>query len=258
MTATLAFCLQKGGVGKTTTTLNVGTALAQLGKRVLLIDLDPQGNLSEGLGIDPETLEYSVYEVLLNPQHGIAFATVKTTAGVDLIPSTLALAGAELELAGKIGREKLLAKALAAEATQPDHQPYDYILIDSPPSLGLFTLNALSAANAVIVPLQAHAYALKAMGQLEATIELVKDINPMLTIGGIVLTMLNRTNLSQMVEAQAREGYGDLVFSTTIPLTTKLAEAPAAGENIHSYAPGTAGSTAYNELAKEIVNRYDK
>jgi len=258
MTKILAFCLQKGGVGKTTTTLNLGVALAQRGERVLLIDLDPQGNLSEGLGIDPEALEYSVYEVLLNPQHGTAFATVQTAAGVDLIPSTLALAGAELELAGKIGREKLLAKALQAEAAQPDHQPYDYILIDSPPSLGLFTLNALSAATAVIVPLQAHAYALKAMSQLEATIELVKDINPALTIGGIVLTMLNRTNLSQMVEAQAREGYGDLVFTTTIPQTTKLAEAPAAGEHIHTYAPGSTGATAYTALAEEVSNRYAK
>lgn len=252
MTTVLALCLQKGGVGKTTTTLNLGVGLAQRGKRVLLIDLDPQANLTQGLGIDSDGLDYSVYEVLLNPEQGSEFATVHTDAGIYLVPSTLALAGAELELAGKVGREKLLAKALrATKAT------YDYIVIDSPPSLGLFTLNALSAAQAVIVPLQAHAYALKAMPQLQATIDLVNDINAGIHIGGIVLTMVNkRTNLSQLVEAQAREQYGDLVFKTTIPLTTKLAEAPATGEDISAYAPGSAGAVAYSDLVGEVIERY--
>lgn len=252
MTTTLACCLQKGGVGKTTTALNLGVGLAQRGKRVLLIDLDPQANLTQGLGIDPDGIDYSVYEVLLNPEQGTEFATLQTEAGVFLVPSTLALAGAELELAGKVGREKLLTKALRATKAA-----YDYILIDSPPSLGLFTLNALSAAHAALVPLQAHAYALKAMPQLQATIELVKDINEGIHIGGIVLTMVNkRTNLSQLVEAQAREQYGALVFQTTIPLTTKLAEAPATGEDISAYAPGSTGAIAYQDLTEEVIKRY--
>jgi hypothetical protein len=170
--------MQKGGVGKTTTTINLATALAQRGHQVLVIDSDPQANATTGLGCDPETCEYSIYEVLLNPEHGVGFATLTTAFGVDLVPSTLALAGAELELAGKIGRELLLRKALRATA-----RSYEYVLIDPPPSLGLFTLNALVAAETVIVPLQLHAYALNALPQLKATIQLVQDLNPTLAIG---------------------------------------------------------------------------
>jgi len=248
----LAFCMQKGGVGKTTTALSLGVALAERGARVLLVDSDPQANLTQGLGIDPAEVEYSIYEVLLNPEQGTAFATLTTDAGVDLVPSTLALAGAELELAGKVGRELLLRKAL-----KPTRDHYDYILIDPPPSLGLFTLNALAAADWVIVPLQVHAYAFKAMPQLEATIDLVKELNPPLTIGGIVCTLADRrTNLSQVVEQQIRQKYGDLVFKTTIPTNTKLAEAPAAGTPISAYAPDSAGARAYAALAQEVEARY--
>jgi chromosome partitioning protein len=248
----LAFCMQKGGVGKTTTTLSLGVALAERGAHVLLIDSDPQANLTQGLGIDPAEVEYSIYEVLLNPEQGAAFATLTLAAGVDLVPSTLALAGAELELAGKVGRELLLRKAL-----KPLRDHYDYILIDPPPSLGLFALNALAAADAVIVPLQVHAYAFKAMPQLEATIDLVKELNPPLTIGGIVCTLADRrTNLSQVVEQQIRQQYGDLVFTTTIPTNTKLAEAPAAGTPITTYAPDSAGAHAYAALAQEVEARY--
>jgi chromosome partitioning protein len=248
----LAFTMQKGGVGKTTTALNVGVALGQQGARVLVIDIDPQANLTQGLGVDPEQVEYSIYEVLLNPEQGTSFATVKTGSQVDLVPSTLALSGAELELAGKVGRELLLRKALKRANDQ-----YDYILIDPPPSLGLFTLNALAVADAAIVPLQVHAYAFKAMPQLEATIELVRELNPKLHIGGIVCTLSDRrTLLSQTVEKQIRSRYGDLVFPTVIPFNVKLAEAPAAGEPVSTYAPGSAGALAYAALTHELEARY--
>jgi chromosome partitioning protein len=248
----IAFAMQKGGVGKTTTTINLATALAQQGHQVLVIDSDPQANATTGLGCDPETCEYSIYEVLLNPEHGVGFATLTTAFGVDLVPSTLALAGAELELAGKIGRELLLRKALRATA-----RSYDYVLIDPPPSLGLFTLNALVAAETVIVPLQLHAYALKAMPQLKATIQLVQDLNPALAIGGIVCTLADRrTVLSRVVEQQARTTYGDLVFPTVIPFNTKVAESPAAGKPVVVYAPDSPGAEAYTALAAEVEARY--
>jgi chromosome partitioning protein len=248
------FCtsMQKGGVGKTTTTQNVGVNLYKMGAKVLLVDLDPQANLSLGLGVNLEALEYSVYEVLLNPGHGSGFATITTDSGVDLIPSTLALAGAELELAGKVGREMLLKRALASVVDR-----YDYIIIDSPPNLGLFTLNAIATAHKVLVPLQLHVYAFRAMPQLEATIELVRQLNPEVSIGGIVGTMYDgRTNLSKSVERQVRAKYGDLVFQTMIPLNTKLAESPAAGEPISIYDPEGAGAIAYAKLTREVVSRY--
>lgn len=252
MADVIGLCMQKGGVGKTTTTLNLGAALAARGHKVLLIDIDPQANLTQGLGLDPADLEYSIYEVLLNIEAGTEFATLTTAAGLDLIPSTLALAGAELELAGKVGRELLLRKAL-----RDTRNRYDYILIDPPPSLGLFTLNTLAAADWVLVPLQVHAYAFKAMPQLEATIELVRDLNPNLTIGGIVCTLVDRrTNLSQAVERQIRNTYANLVFETVIPMNTKLAESPAAGEPVRAYAPSSTGATAYEALAEELEARY--
>jgi chromosome partitioning protein len=247
-----ALAMQKGGVGKTTTALSLGTALAGRGRAVLLIDLDPQANLTQGLGIDPSALEYSVYEVLLNPERGSGFATLATGVGVDLVPSTLDLAGAELELAGKVGRELLLRKALRDTRAR-----YDYVLIDPPPSLGIFSLNALAAAEAALVPLQLHAYALKAMPQLEATIALVQEINPGLAIGGVICTLADRrTNLSGQIERQVRERYGALVFETVIPTNVKLAEAPTAGVPIGRYAPGSAGAVAYEALAEELEARY--
>jgi chromosome partitioning protein len=248
----LALAMQKGGVGKTTTTLSLGTLLAERGRRVLLIDLDPQANLTQGLGFNPDDLEYSVYEVLLNPERGIDFATVHSETGVALIPAALDLAGAELELAGKVGRELLLRKALRGHRDN-----YDYILIDPPPSLGIFSLNALVAADAVIVPLQLHAYALKAMPQLETTIELVREIHPTLAIGGIICTLADRrTNLSGQIEHEVRERYGDMVFETVIPTNVKLAEAPTVGEPISTYAPYSAGALAYAAVADELEARY--
>jgi chromosome partitioning protein len=243
---------QKGGTAKTTTTLNVGTNLARMGAKVLLIDIDPQANLSMGLGVNLDEAGDSVYEVLLNPDRGVTFATVTTPSGVDLVPSTLALAGAELELAGKIGRELLLREALEQASEQ-----YDYILIDSPPNLGLFTLNTMAAAHALLVPLQLHVYAFRGMPQLEATIHLVRKMNRELKIGGIACTMAdNRTNLSKSVERQVRAKYGELVFDTTIPVNIKVAEAPAAEQPISSYSPDSAGAIAYAKLTREVVARY--
>ena len=254
MAHVLTFAMQKGGVGKTTTALNVGVILAERGARVLLVDLDPQANLTQGLGFDPAAIEYSSYEVLLNPEHGTAFATVAARDGAQLIPATLALAGAEMELAGKVAREQLLRKALRDARAH-----YDYILIDPPPSLGLFTLNAMVASDAVIVPLQTHAYAFRAMPQLEATVDLVRDIHPELAIGGIVCTIMETgTNLGRLVERQIRARYGDLVFRTVIPRNVKLAEAPAAGEPIISYAPASAGAAAYRALTDELEARYGR
>jgi chromosome partitioning protein len=250
----LAFTMQKGGVGKTTTTLNLGVGLAQRGKRVLLIDIDPQADLTQGLGFDPTELEYSVYEVLLNPDHGVGFATLHTEIGVDLVPATIALAGAELELAGKVARELLLRDAIRATG-----QEYDYILIDPPPSLGLFTLNAMATATSLIVPLQTHVFAYKALPVLESAINLVKKLNPPLEIGGIVCTMVDkRTNLSQVIENRAREEYSGRVLKTTIPYNIRSAEAPAAGKPLILYAPEAPAALAYTALAKEVEERYAK
>ncbi len=253
----LASTMQKGGVGKTTTTLSVGVALADRGARVLLIDLDPQANLTQGLGLDPDALQFSIYEVLLNPERGADFAIVPNAGGLntaghlDLIPSTLALAGAEMELAGKVGRELLLRKALVDVRAR-----YDYILIDPPPSLGLFTLNALAAADAALVPFQLHAYSFRALPQLEATIALVRDLNPPLHVGGVVCTLATRTKLADAIERKVRDRYGDLVFNTVIPTNISLAEAPLAGLPIARYAPTSTGASAYTALAAEVGVRY--
>lgn len=252
MSHIISLAMQKGGTGKTTTSLNLGVELARLGERVLLIDIDPQANLTSGLGFNPANLEYSIYDVLLNSTRGVEFATVQTEIGVDLVPSTLALAGAELELAGKIGRELMLRRALTNVLNR-----YDYILIDPPPSLGLFTVNALVAANTVIAPLQSQTYAFQALPQLEASIELCRQLNPQLQLNGILLTMFDRrTSLSQAVEKQARDKYGDIVFKTIIPDATKLAEAPAYGEAIRTYAPNSTAAIAYAQLAEEVRDRY--
>ena len=250
----LAIAMQKGGVGKTTTTLSVGVELARLGARVLLIDIDPQSNLTQALGYDPTVIEHSVYEVLLNPTHGPGFATITTDYHVDLVPATLALAGAELTLAGRFGRELLLRAAL-----QEARRAYDYILIDSPPSLGVFTVNALTAADAVLVPLQAHIFALKAMPQLEETIGIVRQLNPALRIGGVVVTMVDRrTSVNTVVEDAIRQQYGATVFETVIPFNVKLVESPAAGQPISVYAADSSGARAYRALAQEVAARYGK
>jgi chromosome partitioning protein len=253
MTATtIALALQKGGVGKTTTTASLGMELARDGARVLLVDTDHQGNLTTALGVSVGPDDPTIYELLINPALATALPIVTTDYGVDLIPATMRLAGAEMRLASKYGREQLLRSGLRIA-----RQEYDYILIDSPPSLGLLTANALVAADTIIVPLQAHWFALQAMEQLSETIQEIRAINPSLHIGGIVLTMADRrTGLTREIERAARDAYGDLVFQATIPLSTRLAEAPAVGQPIAAYAAGSAGASAYAALAEEVRARW--
>jgi chromosome partitioning protein len=250
---TLAISLQKGGVGKSTTTVNLAYHLAQRGRRVLVIDLDPQANATVQLGVNPTEVKYSSYEVLLYPERGIGPAVQTTEYGIDLIPAVIHLAAAETNIT--FAREQCLRTALTATADLP----YDYILIDTPPSLGLFTMNALVAADSVLVPLQLHAHAWQAMISLEATVDLARRLNPGLHISGIVCTMADkRTTLSQLIEGQARKHYGDKVLTTVIPLSIKLAEAPALRAPGASYAPDSKGAQAYNTLATELEDRYGK
>lgn len=246
----IAIAMQKGGVGKTTTTLALGSELARLGSRVLLCDLDPQASLTEGSGIDPAAIDTTIYELMIDPGVGEE-AIIRTEYGVDLIPATLALAGAELSFAGRFGRELLLRSALA-----PLRDSYDYILIDSPPGLGIFTVNALVAADQLLIPLQAHVFAMDQMSQMESTITMIRQMNPQLSIGGIVLTMVGRANVNAAIEAAARARYGDLVFETTIPYNVKAIEAPAAGQPVTIYAPESSSARAYKELAEEVRARW--
>jgi chromosome partitioning protein len=265
----LAVANQKGGVGKTTTTLNLGAALAARGRRVLLVDGDPQSNLTEGCGQNPYEEEvYTTYDVLHNAKRGAAFAiqTIRPQAMVrstgvqsdgpldgpfsfDLIRATPDMAAAEMELIAQIGREKVLRTALA-----PIRDTYDVVLIDSPPSLGILTLNILTAADAVLIPLQTHVYALRGLALLQRTIEIVAEqLNPELHIGGVICTMTdNRNRLSGQVETKIRELLGEIVFTTTIPQNVRLAEAPASGRPITLYDPKSAGALAYIALAEEV------
>jgi chromosome partitioning protein len=248
----LGVVMQKGGVGKSTTTLSLGVELGQLGAKVLLVDMDAQSSLTQAVGLDPTHLEHSVYDVLINPAQGMELAIRPTGFGVDIAPATLGLARAELVLAGHVGRELLLRRALQAA-----RRDYDYILIDSPPSLGLLTLNTMAAADALLVPLQAHVFALHAMGHLEETITLIQQLHPTIAIGGIVMTMVDkRTSVNQAVDQAARERYGALVFETVIPFNVKLIEAPAAGQPIGLYAPSSSSAQAYARLAQEVRARY--
>lgn len=260
MGAVLTFALQKGGAGKTTTVLSLASILAHLGKKVLCVDIDPQFNLTQGLAVDISHIEYSVYEVLLNPEKGASFAILSTEIGVDLIPATLDLSGAEMELAGQIGRELLLRDALYKEsdvgANDAVVHRYDYILIDPPPSLGVFTYNALVASTAVIVPLEMGVYAWNAMPQLEIAIQKCRRLNSSLHISGLICTRYNKNkNLSKAIEQQARQKYGELVFEQVIPENVKVSESPASGLPIDLYAPTSSGALAYTHVAKELIAR---
>lgn len=243
---------QKGGVGKTTTAINLCANLAKRGHRVLLIDIDPQANTSRGVGVTLSRDEESIYEVLLNPKAGLDYAIRQVQENFDLVPSLLALAGAELELAGRIGRESLLREAIL-----PVRDRYDYIVIDSPPNLGVFTMNALTAAQWVLVPVEVQVFPFDALEQLEETVELIKKINPDLSIGAILCTKYMRTaNLSGAIESQLRERYGSRVLDTIIPFNIKLAEAPASGTSALLYAPDSKGALAYADLADELIAKY--
>ena len=255
----LVLANQKGGVGKTTTAINLGTALAAIGEKVLIADLDPQGNASTGLGIDRNNRKHSTYDVMVG--EGSLQEAAKATAvpGLYIAPSTLDLLGVELEIASSADRAFRFKKAVTHLAQTPDPEtgPFTYVLVDCPPSLNLLTVNALAAADSVLVPLQCEFFALEGLSQLLATVEQVKrTLNPGLTIHGVVLTMFDpRNNLASQVVADVRLHMGDKVYDTIIPRNVRVSEAPSHGKPVLLYDFKCAGSQAYLKLASEIIQR---
>ena len=252
MGQTIACANQKGGVGKTTTVVNLATSLALSGQRILVLDLDPQGNATSGFGIDRSTLTATMYDALLGERDLDSVIVSTAVEGLRFGPASVALAGAEVELASTPQRERRLARLLG---NAPDD--YDYVFIDCPPSLGLLTVNALTAAGAVLIPTQCEYYALEGLSQLIATLNLVRDnLNPALAIQGVVLTMFDgRTNLSADVAAEVRRHFGTAVYDTMIPRSVRLSEAPSFGLPIALYRPDSRGAIAYAELAAELLRR---
>ena len=247
----IALANQKGGVGKTTTSINLGAALAQDGQRVLLVDIDAQGNATSGSGIDKSELALDSYDVIVD---GAALRDVIVpTDNYDLLPATIQLSGAEIELATQKQREYRLQKALMTVSDD-----YDFILIDNPPALGLLTVNAFTAADAILIPVQTEFYALEGLGQLLNTIELVrKQFNESLDIAGILLTMYDgRTNLAKQVSEEVRPYFGDKVYHTVVPRSVRLSEAPSYGQAIIDFDPKSIGAQVYTELAQEVLKQY--
>jgi len=244
----ISFANQKGGVAKTTTTLNLGVALSEQGLKVLLVDLDPQGNLTMSQGLNPDTIERSMFDVLV---HRLPIDEVVHHAEVDLAVSSIDLAGAELALSSMIGRERALEKALA-----PVRDSYDYVLIDTPPSLGLLTINALVASNGVIVPVQCEYLSLRGLVQLENTLSMIREnLNPNVGIEGILPTMFDsRTLHSREAVEILQENFGELVFDTKIRKTVRYAEAPVKGTSVLKYDPTGSAAQAYRDLAKEVLD----
>ncbi|MDX6449375.1 MAG: chromosome partitioning protein [Gaiellaceae bacterium] len=247
MKRVIAFANQKGGVAKTTTTLNLGVALAEKGHKVLLVDLDPQGNLTMSQGFNPDSIERSMFDVLV---HKLPITEIVETAEVDIAVASIDLAGAELALSSMIGRERALEKALA-----PIREEYDYILIDTPPSLGLLTINAFVAADGVIVPVQCEYLSLRGLVQLQNTLTMIREnLNPDVDIVGILPTMFDKRILHSREAVEIlRENFGDLVFKTRIRKTIRYAEAPVKGLSVLKYDPTGEAAEAYRDLAKEVL-----
>ncbi len=247
----IAIANQKGGVAKTTTAVNLSACLADSGKKVLLVDVDPQGNASSGLGVEKEKLDHCIYDVLINDLPVKSVMLPAEIEGLDVVPATIQLAGAEIELVTVISRESKLQKALEKVSGE-----YDFVIMDCPPSLGLLTLNALTAADSLIIPIQCEYYALEGLGQLMNTIGLVqKHLNPRLEIEGVLLTMFDaRTNLSIQVVDEVKNHFRDKVYHTIIPRNVRLSEAPSHGQPIILYDPKSKGAEMYSDFAKEVIS----
>jgi chromosome partitioning protein len=250
----IAMCNQKGGVGKTTSTINLGASLAEYGRRVLLVDLDPQGALSAGLGVPHYELDHTVHNLLIEPRVSVDDVLIKTRVkGMDLVPSNIDLSAAEIQLVNEVGREHSLSRSL-----HPVLDRYDYVLIDCQPSLGLLTVNGLACADSVIIPTECEYFSLRGLALLTDTVAKVKDrLNPKLDIGGILITRFDpRTVNSREVMARVLEQFGDLVFDTVITRTVRFPETSVAGEPITTWAPKSSGAQAYRSLGREVIDRF--